>query len=121
MNELIRFSLKRRFGNGAQILLNIILIVLIGCAVFADRIIDFINPDMLEPPTVYLADMDEHVKEFLLSQDSKLFHFEEWNHQKVKGTSSYILKQDDTYTLKSQYKVEPGMKEALKMCIRDSL
>lgn len=117
MNELIHFSLKRRFGNGAQILLNIILIVLIGCAVFADRIIDFINPDMLEPPTVYLADLDENVKEFLLSQNSTLFHFEEWKHQKAKGTSSYILEQQNTYTLKSQYKVEPAMKEALTAMI----
>lgn len=117
MNELIHFSLKRRFGNGAQIFLNIILIVLIGCAVFADRIIDFINPDMLEPPTVYLADLDENVKEFLLSQNSTLFHFEEWKHQKAKGTSSYILEQQNTYTLKSQYKVEPAMKEALTAMI----
>ncbi|MEF9962502.1 MAG: ABC transporter permease [Erysipelotrichaceae bacterium] len=106
MRELVTFSLRRRFLNKAQITLNIIMFVVIGCVFFADGIIDLVNPDLLDAPIIYLKNMDHYTQDKLLHGKQEGFSFRVWKQQKVESTKQYILEFDNGYKLHSQYPMD---------------
>ncbi|MEG2995665.1 MAG: ABC transporter permease [Erysipelotrichaceae bacterium] len=106
MKELVEFSLRRRFFNKAQITLNIIMFVVIGCGFFVDRIIDVINPDMLDAPIIYLKNMDAYTQDKLIKGKQEGFSFKLWDNQKVESTKKYILEFDNGYKIHSQYPMD---------------
>lgn len=117
MKELIKFSLRRRFLNKSQITLNVIMFIVIGCAFFADHLISFVNPSMLEPPVIYIKNIDTYTHDFLMNQKQDAFVFKEWKKEKAEGTSAYILDFKDTYRLHSQYPLDAMSKEAIRILL----
>ena len=57
MKELISFSLRRRFLNGTTILLNVLLCVIACGVLFADKILEVVNPSIFENQKIYLNPM----------------------------------------------------------------
>ncbi|MEG2706066.1 MAG: ABC transporter permease [Erysipelotrichaceae bacterium] len=106
MRELVTFSLRRRFLNKAQITLNIIMFVVIGCVFFADGIIDLVNPDLLDAPIIYLKNMDHYTQDKLIHGKQEGFSFKVWKKQKVESTKQYILEFDNGYKIHSQYPMD---------------
>ncbi|MEG0695305.1 MAG: ABC transporter permease, partial [Erysipelotrichaceae bacterium] len=106
MRELVTFSLRRRFLNKAQITLNIIMFVVIGCVFFADGIIDLVNPDLLDAPILYLKNMDHYTQDKLIHGKQEGFSFKVWKKQKVESTKQYILEFDNGYKIHSQYPMD---------------
>ncbi|MEG0980572.1 MAG: ABC transporter permease [Erysipelotrichaceae bacterium] len=106
MRELVTFSLRRRFLNKAQITLNIIMFVVIGCVFFADGIIDLVNPDLLDAPIIYLKNMDHYTQDKLIHGKQEGFSFKVWEKQKVESTKQYILEFDNGYKIHSQYPMD---------------
>ena len=109
MKELILFSLRRRFMNGATLILNLLLCVLISCACFADKIIDWMNPTMLDNQKIYL-NVNDSVEKGLISIEPKGIEFihSEENPKDIiqKNPKAYVLMFDDGYKITSQYEID---------------
>ena len=109
MKELIQFSLKRRFFNGATLILNILLCLFISCACFADKIVELVNPTMFEDQKMYL-DIDETIENALIAIEPEGLKFIQTN-KKAKeiiseNPKAYVLTFDDGYKITSQYKLD---------------
>lgn len=109
MKELIQFSLKRRFFNGATLILNILLCLFISCACFADKIVELVNPTMFEDQKMYL-DIDETIENGLIAIEPEGLKFIQTN-KKAKeiiseNPKAYVLTFDDGYKITSQYKLD---------------
>ena len=110
MKELVSFSLKRRFINGATILLNLLLFIGIGCAIHADKILEAINPSMLTQKVVYLKELDLRIIESLLAIEESPYKFIETSEKTEtlieNEPASFVLEYNDTYQITSLYAVE---------------
>ncbi|MDD2591504.1 MAG: ABC transporter permease [Erysipelotrichaceae bacterium] len=69
MKHLIKFSLKRRFNNKAIIVLNILMLIIVGLLMFADKVILYLQPGLFNPLTVYVDSS--------LYQDKEMFKIDE--------------------------------------------
>ena len=76
MKELVKFSLKRRFWNSAAVLLNVLLCLVVCGVLFADKLIELVNPSLLDVQRIYL-NVDEKIKVVKYLQEKGTF--------KVKG------------------------------------
>lgn len=75
MVELVCFALKRRFKNRATYLLNFLLFVGLGLAVFSDQLIDLFAPNLLADQKVVLVDFNEELANAFLLSDIKGYEF----------------------------------------------
>lgn len=114
MKELIKFSLKRRFFNSATLLLNVLLCLFVCAVVFADRLIEVINPSMLENQKIILQ-VDDVIEAALTEADMPGIEFvqDDRSHEEIlrEMPKGYVLYYEDTYKLASQYEIP---KESLK-------
>ena len=69
MVELICFALKRRFKNRATYLLNFLLFIGLGLAVFSDQLIDFFAPHLFDDQKVILVDFNEELANAFLQSE----------------------------------------------------
>ena len=69
MVELICFALKRRFKNRATYLLNFLLFIGLGLAVFSDQLIDFFAPHLFDDQKVVLVDFNEELANAFLQSE----------------------------------------------------
>lgn len=110
MQELIRFSLFRRFNNKSTKLFNLIIFIVIGCACFSDFIIAFINPSFHEKEVVYVKNIDEQLLQFLNDSSDEQYSFKVLN-KKVKNTindgNMILEKKEEQFILHSKYELEP--------------
>ena len=107
MKELVKFSLKRRFCNSASILLNVLLCLAVCGVLFADRLIQLVNPSLLERQKIYV-NVDERVEAALLNMESGLDIIIDKGSNKDlldKDPKAYVLYYEDGYKLASQYEV----------------
>ena len=107
MKELVKFSLKRRFCNSASILLNVLLCLAVCGVLFADRLIQLVNPSLLERQKIYV-NVDERVEAALLNMESGLDIIINKGSSKDlldKDPKAYVLYYEDGYKLASQYEV----------------
>ncbi len=107
MKELVKFSLKRRFCNSASILLNVLLCLAVCGVLFADRLIQLVNPSLLERQKIYV-NVDERVEAALLNMESGLDIIIDKGSSKDlldKDPKAYVLYYEDGYKLASQYEV----------------
>lgn len=117
MKELIRFSLKRRFFNGATILLNVLLCVFISCACFADKIVDMINPTMFDDQKIFL-NIHDSIEEGLMAMEQTGLEFiqNEDDPKEIihKYPKAYVLTFDKGYKVTSQYKIDSEIMAAIE-------
>ena len=117
MKELISFSLKRRFFNGATILLNVLLCILACGVFFGDKVINFVNPSMLEDQRIYL-NIDETVESVLLSLESSGVEFisdkRDYKELIHESPRAYVLYFDDGYKVASQYRIDEDLLSILQ-------
>ena len=109
MKELIQFSLKRRFVNGATLILNILLCLFVSCACFSDKIIEMINPTMLDDQKIFL-NIEDHIEEALMTIEQRGLEFicNEDDPKDIiqKYPKAYVLTFDDGYKITSQYEID---------------
>lgn len=117
MKELIEFSLKRRFINGATLLLNVLLCLFISGACFADKIIDIVNPTMLDDQKIYL-NINDKVEEGLIAlkqKGLKLIHSEDDPKDIIKkNPKALVLTFEGGYKVTSQYELDQEIVMALE-------
>lgn len=121
MKELILFSLKRRFVNGATLILNILLCLVMFCVCFADKIINVINPSMLDDQKIFLNIDDVIEKELMVIEQRgiEFIHSEEDPKEIIKKhPKAYVLTFDNGYKMTTQYEANPdlllGLESALE-------
>lgn len=109
MKVLIKFSLKRRFFNTSSLVLNILLVVIITAAFFADELVAFVNPSLFENQKVYLQ-VDEFVSDALMALDVEGLTFEisDLKSQEIleKDAKALVLTHDEQYRLFSKYPLD---------------
>lgn len=118
MKELVRFSLLRRFNNKSTKIFNIIVFCVVACFLFADKIMEVINPTMFEKKIVYTQNIDEDTLSFLNENANEDYEFKVAS-KKVKelaeeGNLVLVLK-DDMYTLYSKYEENPMLLSTFSM------
>lgn len=122
MRELVKFSLKRRFFNHATILLNILLCVVVCGVVFADRIIDLVNPSMLDHQKIFLM-VDHHLQDALMELDTQGVEFLPAEGTKEallnEAPKAYVLYYEEGYKLYSQYEIPKEMKQMVTSVLQN--
>ena len=117
MKELISFSLKRRFFNGTTILLNILLCVVACGVLFADKILEVINPSMFDDQRIYLV-LDDIVEEALMNLETEGVEFivddREYKVIINEDPKAYVLYYDDGYKVASYYSIDESLVDLLK-------
>lgn len=120
MKELVEFSLRRRFYNKSQIILNVIMFVVIGCGLFADSIIEMINPRMLDLPIVYIKNLDRYTEKYLLKEKQEIFQFKEWKDEKIEESGEYLLEFDDNFVIHSLYQLDTMDEQSLNYLLNQA-
>ena len=107
MKELIKFSLKRRFANKAQLFINLIIFCATGCLLFADTLIDLFVPELLQPIKIISIGLpDTMIQEF--NEEDTSFHFKacHTSFHNAKKKHDILLVYDGEYTLHTVYPMD---------------
>lgn len=100
MKDLITFSLSRRFKNKVTIILHFLIITLLFCAVFSDKIIDKLFSSSQEPTVIYYDDsINDYINYFDLDND--LFTFKYGSKEKAVN-----IKLADTWVIESEFALD---------------
>lgn len=122
MKELVSFSLRRRFMNNASLLLNILLCGIVCCVLFADKIIEVINPSMLEDQIIYMQ-LDPYLEASLsqLNQSGIQFLHDETEKEELieKHPKSYVLYYDQGYKLMSQFPIQKEILQSIQSVLQN--
>lgn len=122
MKELISFSLRRRFFNGATILLNVMLCIVACGILFFDKIVDFINPSMFDDQRIYL-NLDEIEEDILLNMEMSGVELivDDRDYQSLiqESPKAYVLYFDDGYKVASQYKIDSNLIDILRGMLQE--
>lgn len=121
MKELVKFSLKRRFWNSAAILLNVLLCLVVCGVLFADKLIELVNPSLLDVQRIYL-NVDEKIENALLNVESGLdFIVDNRSSEEIldKDSKAYVLYYEEGYKLASQYEVPQEMMALVESLVGD--
>lgn len=122
MKELVSFSLKRRFINGATILLNLLLFVGIGLVFHVDKVLDAINPKMFDQKIIYLNHLDPLVTEGLMNVEQNSYEFIESDGTSeeliLKEPTAYVLEFDGEYLLSSEYAIDVPQRMMLENLLK---
>lgn len=102
MNTLIRFSLKRKFLNKSTLVFNLLIFAVIGCIFFADKIVNFINPDTFDPLKVYLSAELYKEKDSFTSMDD-LYEICEYKGEDLNRNEIKVSKTENGYEVISLY------------------
>ena len=110
MCELVKFSLKRRFVNTAAILLNVMLCLVLGAALFADKLVDLINPQLFEERVIYLCNLDERIVDSLFESEQSGLKFivseEDPKRLITEDNRAMVLEYQQGYVLHTLYKAD---------------
>lgn len=121
MNELIKFSLKRRFMNSATILLNILLAILVCAVFFADQLIQLINPSLLEGVKIYVQ-VDKAIETSLLEMNTDGIEFivDERVKEDIleEHPKAFVLYVKNGYKLLSQYEISTEMMNMIQSALQ---
>lgn len=122
MKELVSFSLKRRFMNSATILLNVLLWMVVCGVLFADKIVDVINPTMFDKQIVYM-NIDPIIEETLNNMEQSGFEFiheEKPSEELIEKTpKAYVLEYKDQYVITSCYQIPNQILEVLQNILQN--
>lgn len=122
MKELVKFSLKRRFCNSATVLLNILLCLVVSAVLFADKLIELVNPAMLENQKIFL-NVDEIIESSLLNMEQEGLEFiaDKSSGEEIlkENPKALVLYYDDGYKVASQYKASAEMIQALEAILQN--
>lgn len=117
MKELVSFSLRRRFFNGTTILLNILLCIVACGVLFADKVLEIVNPSMFDDQRIYL-NLDDVVEETLMNLDTKGVEFivddREYKIIIEEDPKAYVLYYDDGYKVASYYSIDENLVDVLR-------
>lgn len=110
MKELVRFSLTRRFNNKSTKIFNVIIFCVIACFLFADKIMQVIDPSMFEKKIVYTQNIEDELVSFLNENANENYEFK-INDRKASllAKRGYLVlqKKKDQYILYSKYESNP--------------
>lgn len=99
MKHLIKFSIDRRFKNKVTIILHVLTTIIMCFALFADKIIVYLMPNVEEKLVVYYA---EDLKYLFDETDSELFEF------KLGKSDEHInILLEDTFIIESDNALDP--------------
>lgn len=122
MKELVSFSLKRRFINGATVLLNLLLFVGVGLGFHVDKVLDAINPKMFDQKVVYLNRLDPVIQEALLDVEQNNYQFIESDENAEdiikREASAYVLEFNGVYQVFSEYAMEGSQRFMLENLLK---
>lgn len=122
MKELVSFSLRRRFMNNASLLLNILLCGIVCCVLFVDKIIEVINPSMLEDQIIYMQ-LDPYLEASLsqFNQSGIQFLHDETEKEELieKHPKSYVLYYDQGYKLMSQFPIQKEILQSIQSVLQN--
>lgn len=117
MKELVSFSLRRRFFNGTTILLNILLCVVACGVLFADKVLEVVNPSMFDDQRIYL-NLDDIVEESLMNLETEGVEFivddRDYKILIEENPKAYVLYYDDGYKVASYYSIDDSLVKVLR-------
>lgn len=117
MKELVSFSLRRRFFNGTTILLNVLLCIVACGVLFADKVLEVVNPSLFDDQRIYL-NLDDVVEETLMNLDTEGVEFivddREYKVLIEEDPKAYVLYFDDGYKVASYYSIDENLVEILR-------
>lgn len=100
MKDLIKFSLSRRFRNKVTIILHLLIISLLFCVVYSDKIVDKLFKNSQEPTIVYYDNtVNDYINYFDLDND--LFTFKYGSKDKAIN-----IKKEDTWIIESEFNLD---------------
>lgn len=108
MKELLRFSLRRRFSNKATIAFNLIIFVVIAGACFSDKIMNIVDPSIMEKECVYVKGGEEDLLAYLNEIGNKDYVFKGINgkeKEKIEEGYKVLEVNEKEYLLHSKYKL----------------
>ncbi|NLC54857.1 MAG: ABC transporter permease [Erysipelothrix sp.] len=115
MKHLINFSLSRRFRNKVTVILHLLIVTLLFCFVFSDKIIEklFINSQDLTN-IYYDSSVSEYINYF--NEDNELFRFKAGYKDK-----EINLKNVDGWIIESEFALDPMTSSHIHVLIEDAI
>ena len=122
MKELVKFSLKRRFCNSATVLLNVLLCLVVSAVLFADQLIQLVNPSMLESQKIFL-NVDEVIASFLMNMEQEGIEFiaDKSPSEEIlkKYPKAFVLYYEEGYKMASEYEASKEMIQAIEAILQN--
>lgn len=111
MKELILFSLKRKYFNPVMIIMNLLLIVVIGCGVHADKLIHWFNPRLFEPVVILVDESMQDLMSYMQDYETN-FIFIDYHQQELAEKDILLTEAESEWQVQSYYPMD-GTKSSL--------